>query len=834
MIDTGRIVRDSLRALRRSPGSTIASILCLAIGIGATITMAGVVDSLLFRPPPHVRNASDVVWLRLHFQSPGGSRLPQLDAGSVPYDGYLALSEGARAIGDVAAYATRELSLDRGASAEKVDVAFVSPSFFRLLGVHPTLGRFPAEGGGEDDDAARDAHSVILAHWIWRQRFGGDSSVVGRTLRVGDGRYVVAGVAPPGFRGVEFGKTGLWLPVRAARDEIFHGDDAAFHGIDWLQVIARPMPGLSADRAAAEASAIWQNYAARRFGARFDAIVATSTESIIPAMNRELTREASVSLWLAAIATIVLVIACTNVANLLLIHALERQREMGVRIALGATRAQLIGQLFVDGALLCTLGGAAALIICRWSGVAIRTFLLPNIDGIGTTIDLRLVMFATITSALTSIGCALAPAALVSRTDVAASLTGSAAVRGRALSRARSGLLMGQIALTTALLAGAALFVASLRSLRAVDLGFDPGPVLVGRMDLEANGYSDSQADAIVTGMLERVEALPGVERASVARTAPFVGRITWPNFQVPGTQSHGERPGEPRDILELNAVAPDYFATTGTALLRGRDFSATDRGGSARVAIINATMARAYWPAGDALGKCIKIGLPGERGGADSAPCDIVIGVVQDTRTASPRGTPGLQLYLPFSGNMKLGSPTLLVRTDRDAPATIGAVRRAMQEAGPALPFADVRPLEQYIEPQLRPWRLGAAMFALFGVVALSLSMVGLYAAFAYSVSRRTKEIGIRMALGARREMVLSLVLGEGLRVASGGLLIGLALAVAVGRALGSLLVAVSWHNPAMLGAIAVLILLTATLAVYVPALRAVRVDAMTALRSE
>jgi predicted permease len=831
MIDAGRIVRDSYRALRRSPGSTIASILCLAIGIGATVTMVGVVDTLLFRPPPHVRSADDVVWLRLHLHFPGGAQLPQLDHGYVPYEGYLALSEGARGIGDVAAYATRELSLDRGAGAQRVDVAFVTPSFFPLLGVRPALGRFFSVGG---DASPADARPVILAHWLWRQRFGGDSSIVGRALRVGDGSYTVVGVAPPGFRGVELTQTGLWLPARAARDEIFYGDDAAFRGVDWLQVLARPKPGLLADRAAAEASALWQTYMARRFGAGFNAIVAASPESIIPARNADWTREASVSLWLAGIAVIVLVIACTNVANLLLIQALERQREMGVRVALGATRSQLVSQLFVDGALLCALGGVAALLICHWSGGAIRAFLLPNIDGIGATIDLRLVTFAVITSALASIGCALAPAALVSRTNVVASLTGSSAVRGMALSRARSALLMGQISLTTGLLAGAALFVGSLRSLRAVDLGFEPDRVLIGRMDLEANGYSDSEADAIAAEMLERVRVLPGVERASVARTAPFVGRITWPDFEVPGAPPRSGRPGEAVDILEINAVTPDFFATTGTVLRRGRDFSVADRRGSTPVVIINTTMARAFWPAGEALGKCIRVGLPGSRGGAASAPCSTVIGVVQDTRTASPRGAPGLQLYLPFSGAMKLGSPTLLVRAERDAPALIAAVRRTMQEAGPALPFADVRPLAQFVEPHLRPWRLGAAMFGLFGIVALALSMVGLYAAFAYSVSRREKEIGIRLALGARPGMVLSLVLKEGIRVASGGLLVGLALAIAVGRALGSLLVEVSWRSPEMLSAIAILILLTTTLAVYVPALRAVRVDAMTALRSE
>lgn len=831
MIDAGRIARDSYRALRRSPGSAIASIVCLAIGIGATVTMVGVADTLLFRPPPHVRAADDVVWLRLHFHFPGGAQLPQLDDGEVPYDAYVALNEGARSIGEVAAYATRSLSLDRGAAAQKVDVSFVTPSFFSLLGARPVLGRFFSTGG---DASAADARPAIIAHWLWRQRFGGDSSIVGRVLRIGDGSYTVVGVAPSGFRGVELTRTGVWLPALAARDEIFHGDDAAFHGIDWLQVLARPKPDLPRDRAAAEASAIWQTYAARRYGAGFNAIVVTSTESIIPARNAAWTREASVSLWLAGIALIVLVIACTNVANLLLIQALERQREMGVRVALGATRAQLVSQLFVDGALLCALGGVAALFICHWSGAAIRAFLLPNIDGIGATIDLRLVTFTVIASALTSVGCALAPAALVSRTDVVASLTGSSAVRGRALSRARSALLMGQIALTTALLAGAGLFVGSLRDLRAVDLGFEADRVLIGRMDLSDNGYSDSEADAIMAGMLERIRALPGVERASLARTAPFVGRITWPDFEVPEATPRNAGSGEAVELLELDAVTPDYFATTGTVLRQGRDFSSADRPGGAPVVIVNTTMARTFWPAGDALGKCVKIGLPGSRGGAASAPCSTVIGVVQDTRTKSPRGEPGLQLYLPFSGAMRLGAPTLLVRTERDAPLLIGPVRRAMQGAGTALPFADVRRLAQYVEPHLRPWRLGASMFGLFGTVALALSMVGLYAAFAYSVSRREKEIGIRLALGARPEMVVSLVLKEGIRVASGGLLIGLALAVAVGRGLASLLVGVSWRSPELLGAIALLVLLTTTLAVYVPALRAVRVDALTALRSE
>lgn len=831
MIFTVRNVRDSYRALRRSSGSTIVSIFCLAIGIGVTVTMFDVVDTLLFRAPPHVRAASEVVWLRLHFHFPGGAQHPQLAGGNVPYDSYLALSDGARMLRGVAAYTMRELSLDRGPESQQVDAAFVTPSFFPLLSVRPVLGRFFL---ADPDASSAGTPPVILSHWLWRQHFGGDTAVVGRVVRIGNGSYSVVGVAPAGFRGVELKRTGLWLPVRTARDEIFHGDETAFRGTDWLQVIARPKSGVSAERAAAEAAAIWQTSFARRFGASFGAIVAVDPESIIPGRNPSWTREASVSLWLAGIAGIVLIIACANVANLLLIRSLERQREMGVRLALGATRMHLVSQLFVEGLLLCILGGGAALLLCRWGGAVIRAFLLPNIEGIGATVDPRVIGFAVLVSAFTSIGCALAPAVFVGRTDIVASLTGSSAVRGMARSRARSALLMGQITLTTALLAAAGLFVGSLGSLRAVDLGFDPARLLVGRMDLKANGYSESQADALVARMLERVREVPGVERASAARAAPFVDQITWPDFVIPGAQWSGASPTDGRDVLEINAVTPGFFATTGTMVRRGREFSETDRAGTMPVAIINTTMARMFWPSDDPIGKCIKVGKPGSEGDAASAPCSMVVGVVRDTRTANLRREPRLQLYVPLSQGMELGTPTLLVRAERDAPALTATVRKSIQAAGPALPFADVRPLAQYIEPHPRPWRLGATMFGLFGAVALGLSMVGLYAAFAYSVSRREKEIGIRLALGAQPGLVLGLILKEGIRVAAGGLLVGLALAVAVGRALSSLLVAVSWRSPYLLGAIALLVLLTTVLAVYIPARRAVLVDAMAALRTD
>jgi len=831
MATMDRSLRDAYRALRRSPISTTAAVLCLAIGIGVTVTMVDVVDTLLFRPPPHVRSASDIVWLRLHFRFPGGAQHAQLDAGLVPYDSYVALSDGARTLGDVAAYTIRELSLDRGMLAQKVNVAFVTPSYFRLLGVHQALGRsFPTVQNHISDEVPQ----AILSHWLWSQQFGGDTAVVGRTVRVGNGSYTVIGIAPAGFRGVEFQQIGIWLPIGAAREEIFHGDETTFRETDWLQVLARPRHAATAEQVASEAASIWQVEFARRFGAQFGAIVTVTSQSIIPTKNSTWTREAAVSLWLVGIAATVLAIACGNVAHLLLIQALERQREMGIRLALGSSRGRLISQLVMEGTLLCLVSGVAALLLHHWSGAIIRAFLLPNIDGIGTSFDLRLLVAASLIAVFTCIGCSFAPALLVSRVDIVASLTGSGAVHGMARSGARAALLGGQIALTTALLVGAGLFVESLRSLKAVDLGFVPAHLFIGRVNLGASGYPESQSNEIIVRMLERIKGLPGVERASAGLTAPFVARITWPDFLVPGTQYSSRSINDARDVVEINAVTSGFFATIGTTFRHGHDFRDSDGGNSTPVVIVNTTMARTLWPDGDALGKCIKIGKPGSDTSAASSRCSVVIGVVQDTRTKTPRSDAGFQLYLPLSQGTGAGTPMLLVRASRNATSLGSQLRRTMQQTEPTLPFVEVRQLDDYIEPHLRPWRLGATMFGLLGMVALCLSMIGLYAAFAYSVSRRHKEIGVRMALGAPKGLILTQILKEGLRVTCGGLVVGIALAIAVGHFLRTLLIEVSWRDPYLLSLTAIVVLLTALLALYLPARHAVRVDPMNALRTE
>lgn len=828
-------VKFAWRAILRSPAFFGVAVLCLSVGIGALTTMSEIVDLLLFRPPPHVASPQEIAEIQFSVVRPGEpsraiSGALTLGPG-VTYADYLGLEDSLRTVRSIAGYHIEQLSLGRGASAQAVKTAFVTGTFFTLLGVPPALGSLIGDDGvGE----ARAAQVAVLSYGLWQSRFGGDSSILGRSIRLGKNTYLVNGVAPPGFRGMKvLEPVDIWVPIGAAVAELFKGkrDSFVWHSERFVNVVGRFIPGMPRDRVAAEASAVQRAAFASRFGEQISSgrVVATIAP-IIMGMSGERSRDASVSLWLTAVGAIVLAIACANVAGLLLARASDRRREVGIRLALGATRSQLLELFLIEGMILATVAGLIGLVVRWWGSAIVRAFLLPGLDIPNGGFGIRVLAIAAIVTVATGVACGLAPGLYARRQDLTNAMSDTALVGRRGRIGARSVLLVGQVALALALLAAATLFVSSWWHVRSIDLGFSPDNVIVGRMDLRHLGYGTVDTRAAYSRMMDRVRALPGIEGASLSSRLPFVGVLGNP-MTIPGVEPAAIRQAARSPLgPEFNAVSPTYFNTIGTPLRRGRLFDDGDRLGTEPVAIVNEKMARVFWPANDAIGQCIEIQVWGPS--ENEIPCSRIVGIVADTKSTSVREEPDLQVYAPLQQRVDVEPSQLIVRTGGDAEAFVSAVRSAMQSSTSGTPYADVRPLSTYIDPELRPWRIGAAIFALFGAVALGLAAVGLYGVFSYAVSRRTREIGIRAALGAREDDILRMVLLEGARLYAVGGALGALMALIVGRLFGSLLVGVTGTSPVVLGASLALVLLVMLIAVGVPARRAARIDPAMALR--
>ena len=821
-----RDARHAARSLRRTPAFTAIAILCFAIGIGVNAMMFGLVNALLFRPPPHVRDAAEVFRLHLTYTVPGGPDLPHLGGGNLAYSDYTDLRDGTRTL-EVGAYATHDLTLGHGAEARAVPGMFVTPSFLHLLGVRPFLGRFLVE----DDDGADGAAVAILSYGLWQRRFGADSGVLGRTLRVGRGTYTIIGVAPEGFRGTDLEPVELWLPSWAALHELYDGDIKQFRASQGLHAIVRLRPGVSTMEAEADASRAFQLAYASRFGQGFKAVMVATMDPIIAGYGGDLTKDDTVSLWLAGVSVIVLLVAVANIANLLLARATARRRDVAIRLALGITRGRLGRQLFSESLMLAIAGGAVGLIIAGWGNEAIKRFLFPSLRVAGGMVDTRVLGVAAFTAVLTAVLCSLTPMRQAIRSNVLSHLKAGPHDGSDGRSRLRIALLVGQVALTMVLLVGAGLFARSWSALRSIDLGIDVEHLVVGRMALSEAGYSTAEADAIMHRVRDRVRVLPGVREASLASTAPFLGSFSWPDFTVPGEDipltSDGTTP-----LLHINDVSPEFFSTIHTPLIRGRTFTEADEHGARPVAIINQAMADALWPHENAIGKCIQVGW--QRGPARAAPCSEIIGIVRGTHIGALHEPPQWQYFAPLSRGDVNRTPLLLVETAHDPRALVQTIRRAMQDADPDLPYADVQTMEQVVEPQLRPWKLGTTMFTLFGAIALALALCGLYGVFSYMVERRRQELGIRIALGARSVDIAQLIVGEAVRASAIGIALGLLGAIALGRALASLLVGISWLDVGLLAVTSILVTVTTILATYLPARRAIRVDPTALLHME
>ncbi|MEZ4588711.1 MAG: ADOP family duplicated permease [Gemmatimonadales bacterium] len=817
-------VRLELRGLVREPAFTLTVAVTLALGIGANGTMVGLVDRLLFRPPAQVQDAERVVQLGLSETHTGFGRFTNT---GLAWPDYVLASEieGFRA---TAAFYTAGLTLGRGEGAERVNGTLASSTLFPLLGVRPALGRFFT---AEDDAVGGGEPVVVLSERFWRRRFGGDPAVLGSTLQLGRGSFTVIGVAPAGFTGIELEAVDVWLPIGTGAPE-FLGPSTEWSTTrdwQWVRVIGRLADGRPAPQVAELLTTRFRRLVAERpelgTGAaeyRFE------LWGVHPGDGPEAPRGTRIAGWLALVSFAVLLITCANVANLLLARGARRRRELAVRLALGVRRGRLVGQLVMGAGILAAIGGLLGLAVVGWGGVAIRTFLLPNIDFPDAPLDGRTALLTAAAALLTVVLAGVVPAFQATRGDLALSLKAAGgAGRSQPDTRLRRLLLITQTALSVVLLFGAGLFVKSLRSVVDLDLGFDPRPVLAASVELTERGVSREDRARLADRLEVELARLPGVEAITQAIAVPFQTRYSV-RLKLPGRDSV---PRLSTGTPSYNAGSPQFFDALGMRILRGRPFQPSDNADASPVIVVNETMARTFWPGTDPIGQCVLIG-------ADSLPpCAQVVGVVADSRREELVEQPTMQYYAPIAQAPMLGfsgDRSIFLRVSGEPDRMVEPVRRAIIAAAPEVSWARVRPIAQYLEPQLQPWRLGAGVFGIFGLLALLVAAVGLYGSLAYSVATRAREFGVRGALGAGGGRLIRLVIGEGLRITLVGLVIGGAMGLMGGRIARALLFDTSPYDPWVLVAVVVTLGVTAVVASLVPARRAARVDPAEALRAE
>jgi putative ABC transport system permease protein len=807
----------ALRQLRRSPGFTVAVVASLALGIGANATMFGIIDRVLLHPIAGVVDPARVVSIGEIGQFAGEAYRNT----TLSYPAYTDYRDHVSAFVAVgAAESPRDASLGRGEGARQVQVMFVTPSYLTLTGAQPALGRFFTR---DEDRLPSGTDVVVLAHGFWQRELGASPDVLGKALDIAAHRFVIVGVAPRDFTGLQYGPVDVFIPLSAgAAIEFGHQAWATDREDYWLQIYGRLAPRASAVAAETQATAVLHATAVRRD----DSTAKVALQSVAPGAGGASDPDIRVAKLLAGVSVLVLLIACCNVANLLVCRAVQRRREIAVRLALGIGRARLVRQLLAESLILGALGGAVALVVVRWGGALMRRLLLGNWAWEGSSVDGRVLAFTAVVAILVGAGVGLLPALQASAPELSRVLKEGVREGFGRRARTRSALLLAQATFAVVLLVGAGLFVRSLVNIDRVQLGMDTGRVLVGTMDLGQSGYTQPQVEALYARMEAQVRRLGAVGDASVGVALPFSSSFA-AEFRIPGVDSLPRvNDGGPY----VNAVDAGYFRTLGIRILRGRGFTAEDSATHARVMVVSQTMARLLWPGTNPIGQCVTFD-------ADSLPCTQIVGIATDAhRDQLVQRGDVLQYYVRLEYAPAFMTPRVLfVRpVAGDPSAWVAPVQRAMESVAPGLPYADVRSMQSLLEPQMRPWKLGAAMFAIFGAVALMLAAVGLYAVIAYGVAQRTHEVGVRVALGAQRWDVVALVVGQAVRITVAGLALGLALASAGVRWIAPLLYGVSGHDPLTLGIVCAVLLGVALAASALPARRAAAVDPNRALRTE
>ncbi|MFL6203584.1 MAG: ADOP family duplicated permease [Thermoanaerobaculia bacterium] len=804
--EIGQDLRYAFRQLAKSPGFTLIAILTLALGVGATTSIFSVVDGVLLRPLPFPDPDRLV---RVYPLSEEG------EPSAISVLNYLDWRKQSRTVEAASLLDTGSVNLTgTGGEPERLSGAWVSPEFFSVIKAPLLAGRGFATG----EDRPEAPNVVVLSEELWKRRFGGDRGLVGRTIHLDGKPCTVVGIAGrkrwPSI-------ADLWLPFELSEDAMSPGN----RGAVYLSVVARLAPGIPIEKARAETRAIAARLAAQypedNTGFRMDVV----------GMQTYMTGDVRVPLLvLMGAVLLVLLIACVNVANLLLVRASGREAELAVRTALGAGRLRIIRQLLTESVVLSLLGGAAGVALAVWATralVALAPERTPRLDEVG--VDGPVLIFTLGVSLVTGLLFGLAPALKASRPDLGSVLKeGARGGKGRAAAAARSVLVVLETALAVLLLAGAGLLLRSFGALVDVDPGFEPEGALVFNLAPPESRYAeDAQLRQLASSLMERMERLPGVTATGAAAFGRPLDRSGFTlSFDVEGRPA--ALPGE-EPAMRVALVTPGYFKALGLPLVRGRAFNERDRDGSVPVVVLTEAAVREYFPNEEPLGRRIILGWTSDgvrRGGE-------VVGVVGDFKQSTLDSKSDPQIFLPFD-QAPIGSLSVIVRSTADLGTVAAAARAQVREVDPDLPLYELQTLDEVVSASVSQPRFYMLLLGGFAAVALILAAIGMYGVIAYGVSQRSQEIGVRMALGASRDRVIRMVLRQGLVLALFGALFGLALALVATRGMQSLLFGVSAVDPGIYVGVAAVLVLVAGFASYLPARRAARTDPQLALRGE
>lgn len=805
-------LRFAWRALLHRRAAALTAVLCLALGIGANAALFGVIDALLFRPPAGVVDPQGVVRVRIG----EGTGPATLGAGpSMTWPQSVAIGEQLAPVARTAAYAPRTFSLGSGEAAEPIEVVIAGSDYFEVLGVRPHRGRFFMPG--EDDVPGAEAVAV-LSHASWKRRLDGDPRAIGRTMEINGVAVTIIGVAPPGFVGLDLGEPEAWLGIGAAGHPAWGGPTLFTERSYWLQLVARRHDGVSAERMAhAVAGGDRDPY---------------STTPMLPIHTLPLRAmffgdqrgENPVPVWALGITLAVLLLACATVANLLLAQGAAREREMAVRLALGAPRWRIVRQLLMENLIIALAAAAAAVVLAMWSSRLIRLLPVPPIPQL---VDVRVAWFAVVTAALTTLLFGLLPALWTAGGSVERVLRRGGS-RTRGVSALQDGLMVAQIALSFVLLVSAGLFVTSFRNVLRIDTGFALDELLEVSVSLAGAASAPAESQRLVEQALQRATSVPGVAAASSGSLIPFYmfGRS---GFVIPDGRPDDEQP----ESQLISSVGTDYFHTMGVRLVQGRAFTRGDHAGSEPVAVVTHAMARQLWPGAAAVGACIRLSRRhGDR-------CVRVVGVTADVKLQELRGDPTPALFLldtqEPAGTFRRRSVTLFVRVRSGDPVRVAEpVRRGIQSLDAGMPFVQVRPLGDRARPSRIPWEVAASLFSVFGALATLLAAVGLYMVVAFIVAQRRRELGIRSALGSPRSAIFVLILGRAARLSGAGVLAGVVIGAVVTRLLAARLYGVAPTDAAVWLGAAALLMIVSLAASWRPARAATTLDPLTVLRPE
>lgn len=816
-------VRYTLRGIRRSPGFAFGVIATLALGIGANAAMFGVVDRLMFRPYPMLRDPGTVHRVYLQWTERDTRRTSY----AFEYRRFLDFREWTSSFSDFAAFFPTRISVGTGEATRERDIAAVNASYFNFFNARPALGRFFT---ADEDVTPIGATVVVLSHGFWQSAFGG-RDVIGQPLQIDRTTFTIIGVTPEGFTGVTEGDPrAAFIPITTFAGSQGGNEGRTYYTTyswGWMELMVRRRPEVSADAASRDLSnAYVRSWNAERplYPSLAPSDVAKPVAIAGPlrtSAGPDASLEAHTALWVTGVTLIVFLIACANVANLFLGRALRRRREVALRLALGVSRGRLAAQTMTESLVLSLIGCASGILVAQLGGMTLSRLFLPSGQSFSLFGDWRTLVAAIVAALFAGILTGVVPAMLATKADVASALKAGSREGTYQRSRTRTTLLVAQGALSVMLLVGAGLFVRSLGRVREMRLGYDADRLVMVRPVLRGAVPDDSARAALGARLLQAAQDLPEVEHAAVVESVPFWS-TTGGRLFIEGIDSV-QRLG--RITSQLGTA--DYFRTMGTRIIRGRAFGREDRAGAPLVAVISQGLANALWPGRDALGKCMRVR-------ADTVPCTTVIGIAEDAVQNSLADAQRFRYYLPLEQVRPMRNDFMMLRVRGNPSTQMETVRAALQRVMPGQGYVTAWPMDTILRDQRRSWEIGATLFVAFGGLALVVAAIGLYAVISYNVSQRMHEIGVRIALGARSPDVVRLVVGQGMGFAIAGAVLGSALAWMAARWVQPLLFDQSARDPVVFVSVGVILVIVAALASSVPAFRATRADPNRTLRAE